>query len=216
MRILVTGAYACFTRPELSVERYTYDAITPSAAVGLIESVYWKPAVAWVIDQITVLNPIRYAQIRRNELAIAAPANLRSVDISRKGVRMQRRSTVLRDVAYVIDFHAVATGKESSEDAAAGVDVVGKHLSILQRRLERGQHFKQPVLGCREWPADVQLIEAAPLSALTGERDLGIMLHSINRDTGSRAVWHAVMHNGVIEVPQLGSPELIIERRAVA
>src|SRR5262245_5142728 len=100
VRVLVRGDFACFTRTELSVERVTYDVMSPSAARGILEAIYWKPAIRWVIDKITVLKPIRYTQFRRNEIALKNASSGRPIVASEE--RMQRSATVLRDVAYVI------------------------------------------------------------------------------------------------------------------
>ena len=211
--ILVTGDYACFTRPELSVERYTYDVITPSAAVGLIEQVYWKPAIRWVIDRIHVLKPIQYANITRNEVATAGPYH---GQISATARRMQRSSVVLRDVAYVLELHGEETGRGDQADREKGVNIVSKHESCLRRRLERGQRFAQPYLGCREWSASVRLIERAPRSANVGERDLGLMLHTLDWGTGRRWFWRAIMRDGVIEVPPVNDAGVYEGGRAAA
>ena len=211
--ILVTGDYACFTRPELSVERYTYDVITPSAAVGLVEQIYWKPAIRWVIDRIHVLNPIRQANFTRNEVATAGPYQ---GQISATGQRMQRSSVVLRDVAYVLELHGEETGREDQRDRAANVNIVGKHEACLRRRLEHGRRYAQPYLGCREWPAGVRVVDKAPRSANIGERDLGLMLHSLDRAHGRRWFWRAVMRDGVIDVPPRGGPGVYEGGRAAA
>jgi CRISPR-associated protein Cas5d len=211
--ILVTGDYACFTRPELSVERYTYDAITPSAGIGLVEQIYWKPAIRWVIDRIHVLNPITYSNVTRNEVATAGPYH---GSISASTWRMQRSSVLLRDVAYVLELHGEATGRNDQHDRAQGINIVGKHEACLRRRLEHGQRFAQPYLGCREWPAKVQLVNGAPLSANIGERDLGLMLHTLDRSNGRRWFWRAIMRDGVIEVPPVGGPDVYEARRVAA
>jgi CRISPR-associated protein Cas5d len=211
--ILVTGDYACFTRPELSVERYTYDAITPSAAVGLVEQIYWKPAIRWVIERIHVLNPIYYTNITRNEVGTAGPYHGR---ISTTASRMQRSSVVLRDVAYVVELHGDETGCGDEQDRDQGINIVTKHETCLRRRLERGQRFAQPYLGCREWSARVRLIDEAPRSANVGERDLGLMLHTLDRSNGRRWFWRAVMRDGVIEVPPFSGPGVYEGRRAAA
>ena len=133
VRILASGDYALFSRPELPSERYSYDVITPSAAVGLIEAIYWKPAIKWVVDRVTVLKPIQFESIKRNEVAIAC--NYKPFDATTKANRMQRTSVVLRNVAYVIDVHGVATGKASDCDRPSGVNIVSKHEAGLVRRL---------------------------------------------------------------------------------
>lgn len=207
VKLIARGQYACFTRPELSVERYSYDAMTPSAAVGLIEAVHWKPAIRWVVDRITVLKPIRHMSIKRNEVSRRASPGRPSIEIA--ATRMQRNSVVLCDVAYMIEAHAEATGRNDERDRAEGVSVVTKHESICQRRIDAGQHHHMPVLGCREWPAEIEPVTEVPVSQ-AGSADLGIMLHSIDHEAGQRRRWfRAVMREGVIEVPHPTAPGVL-------
>ena len=208
IRILARGPRACFTRPEMKSERVSYDCITPSAARGMIEAVYWKPAIRWQIDRIEVLNEIRFDTFRRNELggklsyrnakaAMERDAELYAVASED---RQQRATMYLRDVAYVIDAHFDLTDRAGEEDT------VEKHYNIALRRLRKGQCFNQPVFGCREFPADVMLLEEgveAPPSfyAGSGERDLGFMLYDIDFDHGMEPMFYrAVMEDGVIDV----------------
>lgn len=211
IRLHIWGARACFTRPEMKVERVSYDVITPSAARGILEAIYWKPAIRWHIDRIHVLKPIRFESIRRNEvggkLSAASVAKAMKAG-STAGLathvdedRQQRAATVLRDVAYVIEAHFELTEKAGSDDK------VGKHLDIFNRRARRGQCFHMPSLGTREFPASFSLIEedtpwpeAHP--ALQGEKDLGWMLHDIDFADGMTPhFFRATMRDGVIEVP---------------
>jgi CRISPR-associated protein Cas5d len=183
--IRVRGEYALFTRPEMKVERVSYDMITPSAARGIIEAVYWKPAIVWVIDEIRVLNEIQFTNIRRNE--VSEKASTDTAQQCMKGAnkpffidaldkRQQRASMVLRNVDYIIEAHFDLT------DRAGPEDTVEKHYNIVLRRLRKGQHFHAPCLGTREFPARVELIEddALPTSALAGTRDLGWMLYDLD------------------------------------
>ena len=133
VKLKISGDYACFTRPEMKVERVSYDVITPSAARGVLEAVHWKPAIRWVVDRIRVLNPIRFDNIRRNELGskisahtalAAAAAGRADFCIFVEDDRQQRAATVLRDVAYVIEAHFELT------EHASAVDNVGKHLEV--------------------------------------------------------------------------------------
>lgn len=223
IRLHVWGRNALFTRPELKVERVTYDVMTPSAARGILEAIHWKPAIRWVIDRIHVLEPIRHQQIRRNEVGHkAAFGTIRSAmkrgDIA--GVqllvdedRQQRASTVLVNPAYVIEAHFDLTAQAGPEDAE------GKHLDIFNRRAARGQCFHQPCLGTREFAAHFALI--APDAALpprspaaaAGElgfgapRDLGLMLWDIDHGQKHRPslFFRARLENGVMEVPAPGS-----------
>jgi len=182
--IRVRGGYALFTRPEMKVERVSYDVITPSAARGIIEAVYWKPAIRWVIDRIHVLSEIEFTNIRRNEVSekisdsearrrmngAQEPFYLSAID-----ARQQRASLVLKNVDYVIEAHFELTDKAGADDT------VEKHYNIALRRLRKGQHFSAPCLGTREFGAQVELIEAGviPKSPL-GDRDLGWMLYDLD------------------------------------
>lgn len=210
IRIQTSGEYACFTRPEMKVERVSYDVITPSAARGILEAIYWKPQIAWVIDRIHVLNPIRFTNIRRNEVASKIPAG--SIRKSMKGStsplalyieddRQQRAATVLRDVKYVIEAHF---------DLLDHSDPPQKHFEMFKRRAEKGQHFHQPYLGCREFPCDVDWVgEDVPASPLTGEQDLGFMLHDIDfRNDMTPRFFRARMTDGVINVPAFDGNEV--------
>lgn len=208
--VLVEGPRACFTRPEMKAERVSYDVITPSAARGILEAVYWKPAIRWRIDSIEVLNRIRFDTFRRNE--VEGKLSYRAVkDAFDKGAsialdstsqRQQRATLYLRDVAYVIRAHFEMSSDAGSEDTPK------KHYNIALRRLRKGQHFCQPVLGCREFPAKVSLIEDGdelPVSwyANEGERDLGYMLYDLDfsdPDSPRPLFFHAVMRDGIIDV----------------
>lgn len=218
IRLLVWGERACFTRPEMKVERVSYDVITPSAARGILEAIHWKPAICWVVDRIHVLKPIRFESIRRNEVGgkLSASSVAKAMKAGRtdnlvtlvEDDRQQRAATVLREVAYVIDAHFELTSKAESGDS------VGKHLDIFNRRARRGQYFHAPCLGVREFPASFELIEPdAPLPTvhadLLGERELGWMLHDIDfAHEMTPRFFRASMRDGVIEVPALRSEEV--------
>jgi CRISPR-associated protein Cas5d len=201
----VWGDYACFTRPEMKVERVSYDVITPSAARGILEAIYWKPGIRWVIDRIHVLNPIRFDNIRRNELGgklairnvTTAMKDGRSpVEVFIEEERQQRAAMVLRDVAYVIDAHFDFTGGEDNNPA--------KHKEMFDRRSAKGQCFHHPYLGCREFPAQFEPAEEIPPTTHKGKKDLGWMLHDIDFDDDMKArFFHAVMQDGTIEIPPL-------------
>lgn len=205
VKLKVWGDYACFTRPEMKVERVSYDVITPSAARAILEAIYWKPAIRWVVDQIHVLAPIRFMNIRRNEVAHKVP--LGSISAAMKNPRspcvlyvednrQQRASLVLRDVCYGIEAHFEYTGTEGESD--------GKHLDMFNRRARTGQCFTQPYLGCREFSAGFELVDDFPESPLRGKQDLGWMLHDIDfaHDMEAR-FFRAEMVDGVIAVPVL-------------
>lgn len=207
-KILACGPRACFTRPEMKAERVSYDAITPSAARGLIEAVYWKPAIRWHIDRIEVLNEIRFDTFRRNELggklsyrnARAAMERGEELYEAANDDRQQRATMYLKDVAYLIDAHFTLTDKAGEDDT------VEKHYNIALRRLRKGQCFNQPYFGCREFPADVALIEGenerpSSFYAHDGERDLGFMLYDIDFDHDMEPLFfRAKMCDGVIDV----------------
>ncbi|UKL14247.1 type I-C CRISPR-associated protein Cas5c [Dissulfurimicrobium hydrothermale] len=210
--IRVQGRYALFTRPEMKVERVSHDVITPSAARGIIEAVYWKPAIRWVIDKIHVLREIEFTNIRRNEvsdkvsvdnaLQVMKGAN-KPLYIATTESRQQRAAMVLKDVDYVIEAHFEKVEKEWGER-----DTEEGHYNIVLRRLRNGQHFHQPCLGTREFPAKVTLIEdkgAIPKSPLTGKRDLGYMLYDLDfsnpRDI-QPMFFRAIMEDGMIVVPK--------------
>ncbi len=213
VKVKVWGDYACFTRPEMKVERVSYDVITPSAARGILEAIHWKPAIRWVVDKIHVLNPIKFDTVRRNEIASKIPVG--SVKKAMKGDysslrlfieedRQQRAALVLRDVAYVIEAHFELTGR------AGTTDNNGKHLDTFTRRLARGQCFHRPYLGCREFPAYFGPVdEPIPASVHRGDRDLGWMLHDIDFDANMEArFFPARMKNGIIRVPPLQGEEV--------
>jgi len=174
IKVRVRGEYALFTRPEMKVERVSYEVITPSAARGIIEAVYWKPAIRWVIDKIHVLNEIEFTNVRRNE--VSDKASLGKPYIVVTEARQQRAAMVLRNVDYIIEAHFEMTEKAGSDDSEA------KHYNIVLRRLREGQHFHAPCLGTREFGAKVELIEEGqplPQSPL-GDRDLGWMLYDLD------------------------------------
>jgi CRISPR-associated protein Cas5d len=209
----------------MKVERVSYDAMTPSGARGILEAIYWKPQIRWVIDRIHVLKPIQFTSIRRNEVASKASAataksamkaGTGDIGILIEEDRQQRAALVLRDVAYVIEAHFEIMDLRFEKDAAESSrdDNAGKHLSIFNRRAKGGQYFHHPYFGCREFPVNFELIEGAlPESTLSdGERDkdLGFMLHDMefDQDPKTKAVkqttprfFRAVMKNGSIEVP---------------
>jgi len=203
IKLKVWGDYACFTRPEMKVERVSYHVMTPSAAKGILEAIYWKPAIHWVIDRIHVLNPIRFDNIRRNELGgklpirnvMVAMKNGRSrVEVFIEDDRQQRAAMILRDVAYVIDAHFEFTCSEDNNPA--------KHKEIFERRAAKGQCFHHPYLGCREFSAHFEPVEEAPASVHKGEKDLGWMLHDMDFGDDMKArFFRAVMREGTIEIP---------------
>ena len=194
-KILVEGDYALFCRQEMKVERVSYDVPTPSALEGLLKSVYWKPAIRYVIDEIVVFNPIKFINIRRNE--VKDKLSFASVKSQMKGggssemysaeIRSQRAAMLLKDVKYGIGFHFEMTGLKSDHEDESEE----KHYNILLRRLENGQHFRQPCLGCREFPVKrLELVEKFPLGEisdeLAGDVDLGYMLYGMKFEDGGK------------------------------
>lgn len=217
IRLKVWGDHALFTRPELKVERLTYDVMTPSAARGVLEAIHWKPAIRWVIDAIHVLTPIRHQSIRRNEVGHKAPpgtikramnrGDLEGLSLLVDNDRQQRAATVLVRPAYLIEAHFELTGKAGAEDTE------GKHLDIFNRRAGRGQCFHQPCLGTREFAARFELVpRSAPLPpAIPESRGLGLMLWDIDHAAPGRPslFFRARLENGVMCVPPPHSAEVL-------
>jgi len=216
VKLKVAGEYACFTRPEMKVERVSYDVMTPSAARGILETIHWKPAIRWVVDAIHVLKPIRFQSIRRNEVGGKASSHnikkamnrgsLEGLHILVDEDRQQRAATVLADVAYIIEAHFELTGKAGPDDNE------GKHLDIFNRRAARGQCFHQPCLGTREFAARFEFVPpGAPLPETIDEsRDLGFMLWDIDHQAEGRPslFFRAALENGVMKVPAPDSGEI--------
>jgi len=185
-RVEICGRYACFSRPELKVERVSYDVITPSAARGILEAVFWKPAIKYIIDQIDICAPIKFENIRRNEINNKIPnssvenAESRLLSGSLYTVasqeRAQRAAMVLKDVKYVITAHFQMTDKAGPDDNES------KFTAILHRRLEKGQNYHTPYLGTREFPASVRIIKEGETQPepITESRSLGLMLYDID------------------------------------
>jgi CRISPR-associated protein Cas5d len=204
LRLRARGPLACFTRPELKVERVSYPVMTPSAARGILEAVLWKPAIGWHIERIRVLKQIKFTAFRRNEVNSKAtlPATKTIKDGGPAPVyfadedRAQRNTVALSDVDYTIDAHFTMTDKAAPDDNAA------KFADMFTRRVEKGQHFHQPYLGCREFVAEVLPADGAP-PPFPETRDLGLMLWDI-RFTPEENIpifFRARLENGVLEVP---------------
>ncbi len=205
----VRGDYALFTRPEMKVERVSYDVITPSAARGIIEAVYWKPAIRWVIDRIHVLNEIEFTNIRRNEVSEKIPETTarrimnganEPFFLSATDARQQRAALVLKNVDYVIEAHF-----ELVADKLGPEDTVEKHYNMALRRLRKGQYYASPCLGTREFGAQVDLIEDGriPPSRLRGHSELGWMLYDLDFSDPQNitpSFFKAEMQDGVIDL----------------
>lgn len=208
IKLEVWGDYALFTRPEMKVERVSYDVITPSAARGIIEAIYWKPAIKWIVDKIHVCEPIRFTNIRRNEVSSKILAsNVYSVMnggekdlfIDTKSDRQQRASMLLKDVRYVIEAHFELTNKAEISDT------VEKHYNIILRRLKKGQFYHMPCFGCREFPANFKLCEELP-KTIEDTLDLGYMLYDMDFSDEKNIMpifFRANMENGIIDLKQI-------------
>lgn len=175
IKLHVWGDYALFTRPEMKVERVSYDVMTPSAARGILTAIYWKPQIEWVIDRIHVLKPIRFTSVRRNEVKarmnVPMKEAMKGEAVDPLGMvvedeRQQRASLVLRDVEYVIEAHFNLVEENARRDLTEQpmLNLAAKHYDMFKRRAESGQAFHQPYFGCREFPASFEWLEAdAPL-----------------------------------------------------
>lgn len=206
-RLKVSGENACFTRPEMKVERVSYDVMTPSAARGILEAILWKPAIQWNILQIDVLNPIQWESVRRNEVgkkatkptaAHLAGESTEAIGLFIEKERQQRAGLFLRDVAYVIHAEFQMTKR-----AGEGDDIT-KFTEMFIRRASAGQCFHRPYFGCREFPVDFEFIpkDADPLPTIGTTRDLGWMLYDLDY-SGKEPMpqfFHAQMVDGSIDL----------------
>lgn len=217
----VRGDFACFTRPELKVERVSYDVITPSAARAIFQALFWKPAIQWRVTRIEVLNPIKHFSIKRNEVGSTMSHKSKGLFVEEN--RQQRTSYILRDVAYRIfarmEFIPIRDRKgecleeslrrqELRRQAGRSEDEnPGKYQAIFERRASKGQFFTPPYLGCREFSCSVEWIpDAIYNNGIDETRDLGIMLYDMDFESNPNCppamFFRAMMRDGVIEVPQ--------------
>lgn len=219
IKLLVWGDRASFNRPEMKVERVTYDVMTPCAARGILEAIYWKPQMKWVIDRIHVLNPIRFSNIRRNELGGKIAVNMKNTsDGSEMGVliaenRQQRAGIILLNVKYGIEAHIDVIEKDRTNEHSGA-----KHLEMFKRRASNGQYFHHPYFGNREFPVNFELVEEFPKPhEELKDTDFGYMLNDMvftpdkkgrvvessqgRRLSATPVFFRAKMKNGVIEVP---------------
>lgn len=205
IQLEVWGAYALFSRPELKVERVSYDVPTPSAARGIVEAIYYHPGLQWHIDRIYVMNPIRLISVRRNEVknkilssAVrqAAQGKERPLYQATSQEIVQRASLLLQDVHYVIEAHFSITQKASASDNC------GKFQDIVTRRMERGQCFHTPYFGCREFPVSFRRWSGGAIPTISETRDLGLMLYDFDysdpKNITPTYFW-ASLKNGVME-----------------
>ena len=209
----VSGPFACFTRPEMKVERVSYDVITPSAARAVFEAILWKPAIRWSIQRIEVLRPIRWTNLRRNEVSgVISTRNVQQAMNAGKGVlaqyieeeRQQRAGLFLHDVAYRLHASMEMVGEDARSNP-------GKYIEMFQRRASKGQCINQPYLGCREFAARFRLVDDQQTGkktvddapAIDESRDLGWMLYDIDFaavDDPKPRFFRAEMHRGVIDL----------------
>lgn len=228
----VSGPYACFTRPEMKVERVSYDVITPSAARAIFDAILWKPAIYWQVKKIEVLAPIKWISVRRNE--VGKVASQRSEGIFIEDDRQQRAGLLLRDVKYrlhgsfvfippekrgkvinpvpdwLVDSGEVA---ELKKQDVRPDETEAKYAAMFERRAKKGQHFHQPYLGCREFAAGVRLVNTTtePAAPISENRDLGWMLYDMDYSDPKDIkpmFFRAELKNGVINVPAADSEEV--------
>lgn len=218
------GDLACFTRPEMKVERVSYPVITPSAARGILEAILYKPQFRWRIHRIAVERPVRFLAFRRNEVK-SRLSTRNPVPLLADEDRTQRNTLALRDVSYVIEASMTLTPlaglprrRPHGEDEPQGDDNLGKYQGMFQRRAEKGQCFAQPCLGCREFPAHFELTDATAMiipSAINPDTDLGLMLYDVfdldvakDQQPGKIEKPHpritffrAALKNGIVTIP---------------
>jgi CRISPR-associated protein Cas5d len=218
--IRVWGERACFTRPEMKVERVSYDVMTPSAARGVLEAIMWKPQMRWIVGRIDVLRPIRKASVRRNEVGVEGVGHKMSVenilaamsgrsvqlgiDADDENARQQRASIILNDVDYLIFAQIALTEQASPEDP------LPKYVEMFRRRAAAGQCFHRPYLGTREFAADFALIERDFPTPIADTRDLGWMLYDIDY-SGPNPVplfFEARLNAGRLDLPDPNASEL--------
>ena len=229
----VWGDYACFTRPEMKVERVSYDLITPSAARAIFEAIFWKPAIRWQVKKVEVLNPIKWISVRRNEVARVASTSSGGIFCDDPKVRQQRAGLFLRDVKYRLyaDLIFIPLGKrnkifnpvleyliDKEEQLEFERDPKdenpGKYNGMFQRRASKGQCFNRPYLGCREFSCMFRLVEDAESEAdkpIQETRELGFMLYDLDFTDISNptpAFFRAKMEDGIVKVPAWDSEEV--------
>ena len=208
VRVHVWGDYALFSRPEMKVERCSYDVMTPSAARGILEAIYWHPGMRWIIDRIYVRNPIEFTSVRRNEVKskIQATSVLSAMNggekplyISTKEDIAQRAAIILRNVDYVINAHFEMTERANESDNE------GKFKDIIMRRLRRGQCYHTPYFGCREFPVNFELYEDAEIETAYADqiKDLGYMLYDLDYSDPENIqpmFFRAELRNGILDL----------------
>jgi CRISPR-associated protein Cas5d len=209
-RVRVYGDNACFTRPEMKVERVSYEVMTPSAARGILEAILWKPAICWHIQQIDVLKPIRWESVRRNEVGAVISAQTAQTAMRRgrgslgiyiEDARQQRAGLFLRDVEYVIHAYFEMTEKAGPEDS------VTKFEQMFIRRSQNGQCYHRPYFGCREFPVHFEFIpQSAPsVRPIDLNKDLGWMLYDMDYggDEPMPQFFHAWLQDGSLDLREV-------------
>ena len=227
----VKGDYACFTRPEMKVERVSYDVITPSAARAIFSAIFWKPAIKWNVKKIEVLSPIKWISVRRNEVGAVAVKNPIMIEDSRQ----QRAGLFLRDVHYRIyaEMEFIPINKrpkvlneipeslvcDEERQEIRKDENPGKYYAMFERRAKKGQCFNQPYLGCREFSCEFKFVESPEKEAeitptINESRDLGFMLydmdfeHPYSDGSINPAFFRATMENGIVNIPDWESEEV--------
>ena len=213
VQLRVFGDYACFTRPEMKVERVSYDVMTPSAARGVLEAILWKPEFRWVIDRIDVLAPVRWFSIRRNEVknkiarrgvqaAMKTGRGALEIAADDSDERVQRASLLLRDVDYVIHAHIEARDTKNPPI---------KYRDMFRRRAEKGQCFHRPYLGCREFAASFEVADDTTSAPIDDTRELGLMLLDIDyADPATPKFFQATLERGRLAVPRIDASEGVV------
>lgn len=225
----VSGAFACFTRPEMKVERVSYDVMTPSAARAVFEAILWKPAIRWQVNKIEVLNPIKWINLRRNEVDKVASMRMPCIYADDEDVRQQRAGLFLRDVKYRIhasfdlrdpSFHkpnfphlSKRTVNVDEGDVENEPNQTVKFMTMFERRATKGQCVNQPYLGCREFAAEFKLVdsEVSQVKSIAETRDLGYMLYDLdyrNAADPKPRFFRACLVSGVMNVPAWDSEEV--------
>jgi CRISPR-associated protein Cas5d len=222
----VTGDFACFTRPEMKVERVSYDVITPSSLRSIFEAILWKPAIRYIPTKIEVLNPIKWVSVRRNELSCVA-SNKKGIFIEEN--RQQRAGLFLRDVAYRLYAELVFIPPDKRAKVRNPLpefladefekkefwprdENPGKYNAMFERRARKGQCFNQPYLGCREFSCNFRFVEDPSKETkkpIEETRDLSIMLYDMDFKSNNPMFFRAKMESGVITIPQPESEEIL-------
>lgn len=225
----VSGDFACFTRPEMKVERVSYDVMTPSAARAVFEAILWKPAMRWQMSKIEVLNPIKWINLRRNEVGKVASMRVPYIYADDESVRQQRAGLFLRDVKYRIHasfelrdpgFHkpnfphlSKRTVNADEGDLENEPNLMVKFMTMFERRAAKGQCVNQPYLGCREFVAEFKLVEPGAVrpAPIPETRDLGYMLYDLDYSDATDPkprFFRARLVEGVVKVPPWDSEEV--------